>query len=113
MTPSSAATTSTTTSVTRAPRARIMVNASWPGVSRNTTLRSLTRTEYAPMCWVMPPASRSATRADRSARHQVGRVDVLGFDLQHFLFERLHLDVGAELPRDHRRRLVVERAVDR
>ena len=33
MTPSSAATTSTTTSVTEAPRARIEVNASWPGVS--------------------------------------------------------------------------------
>jgi hypothetical protein len=33
MTPSSAATTSTTTSVTRAPRARISVKASWPGVS--------------------------------------------------------------------------------
>ena len=29
-------------SVTRAPRARISVNASWPGVSRNTTLRLLT-----------------------------------------------------------------------
>ena len=35
MTPSSAATTSTTMSVTFAPRARIAVNASWPGVSRN------------------------------------------------------------------------------
>ncbi len=34
MTPSSAATTSTTMSVTLAPRARIAVNASWPGVSR-------------------------------------------------------------------------------
>ena len=34
MTPSSAATTSTTMSVTFAPRARIAVNASWPGVSR-------------------------------------------------------------------------------
>jgi len=33
MTPSSAATTSTTMSVTLAPRARIAVNASWPGVS--------------------------------------------------------------------------------
>ncbi len=34
MTPSSAATTSTTMSVTLAPRARIAVKASWPGVSR-------------------------------------------------------------------------------
>ena len=33
MTPSSAATTSTTTSVTFAPRARMAVKASWPGVS--------------------------------------------------------------------------------
>ena len=34
MTPSSAATTSTTMSVASAPRARIWVNAAWPGVSR-------------------------------------------------------------------------------
>ena len=33
ITPSSAATTSTTTSVTLAPRARIEVKAAWPGVS--------------------------------------------------------------------------------
>ena len=33
MTPSSAATTRTTMSVTSAPRARMAVNASWPGVS--------------------------------------------------------------------------------
>ena len=43
----------------------------------------------------------------------IGRIDVLGFDLQHLLFEGLHLDVGAELARDHRCGLVVERAVDR
>ncbi len=35
MTPSSAATTSTTMSVTLAPRWRMAVNASWPGVSMN------------------------------------------------------------------------------
>ena len=35
ITPSSAATTSTTMSVTFAPRARMAVNASWPGVSMN------------------------------------------------------------------------------
>ena len=39
ITPSSAATTSTTISVTFAPRARMRVNASWPGVSMNTILR--------------------------------------------------------------------------
>ena len=38
MTPSSAATISTTMSVTWAPRARILVNAAWPGVSMNVTL---------------------------------------------------------------------------
>ena len=37
MTPSSAATTSTTMSVTLAPRARMAVNASWPGVSMKVT----------------------------------------------------------------------------
>ena len=41
ITPSSAATTRTTMSVTLAPRARIRVNASWPGVSRNTMFRPL------------------------------------------------------------------------
>ena len=39
MTPSSAATTSTTMSVTLAPRARMRVKASWPGVSMKTILR--------------------------------------------------------------------------
>ena len=34
ITPSSAATTSTTMSVALAPRARMAVNAAWPGVSR-------------------------------------------------------------------------------
>ena len=38
MTPSSAATTSTTISVTLAPRARMAVKAAWPGVSMNVTL---------------------------------------------------------------------------
>ena len=44
MTPSSAATTKTTISVTLAPRARMAVKASWPGVSRNVTLRPSTWT---------------------------------------------------------------------
>ncbi len=39
MTPSSAATTITATSVTLAPRARIAVNAAWPGVSRKVIVR--------------------------------------------------------------------------
>ena len=38
MTPSSAATTSTTMSVTLAPRARIAVKAAWPGVSMKVIL---------------------------------------------------------------------------
>ena len=50
---------------------------------------------------------------DRRARNEIGRIDVLGLDLQHLLFEGLHLHVGAEFPRDHRGGLVVERAVDR
>ena len=39
MTPSSAATTSTTTSVACAPRERIVVKASWPGVSMKVSTR--------------------------------------------------------------------------
>ena len=41
ITPSSAATTRTAISVDLAPRRRIAVNASWPGVSRNVILLSL------------------------------------------------------------------------
>ena len=68
MTPSSAATTITAMSVTLAPRARIEVNASWPGVSRKTTrLPSLVVTSDAPMCWVMPPRSPAATVVERIA----------------------------------------------
>ena len=40
ITPSSAATTSTTMSVASAPRARMAVNASWPGVSMKVMSRS-------------------------------------------------------------------------
>ena len=40
ITPSSAATTSTAMSVTLAPRARMAVKASWPGVSRKVIFRS-------------------------------------------------------------------------
>ncbi len=62
MTLSSAATTSTTISVTWAPRARMAVNASWPGVSRNVIIVPLgDLTSYAPMCCVMPPASPATT----------------------------------------------------
>ncbi len=39
MTPSSAATTRTTTSVASAPRARMALNASWPGVSMKVIFR--------------------------------------------------------------------------
>ena len=52
-------------------------------------------------------------RDDRRACDDVLGTDILGFDLQHLLFEGLHLDVGAEFAGDHRRGLVVERAVDR
>jgi hypothetical protein len=41
ITPSSAATTRTAMSVTFAPRARMAVNASWPGVSRKVIFRSV------------------------------------------------------------------------
>ena len=61
MMPSSAATTMTAMSVIIAPLLRIAVNASWPGVSRKVILEPLMSTEYAPICWVMPPASPLTT----------------------------------------------------
>ena len=48
-------------SVTDAPRARMAVNASCPGVSRKVIVLPPTVTEYAPMCCVMPPASPAVT----------------------------------------------------
>ena len=71
MTPSSAAMTSTAMSVAFAPRERMAVNASWPGVSRNVILRSLYSTWYAPMCWVMPPTSPSVILLSRMASSRV------------------------------------------
>ena len=44
MNPSSAATTSTAMSVTLAPRARILLNAAWPGVSRKVIFFPLNST---------------------------------------------------------------------
>ncbi len=62
ITESSAATTRITMSVTSAPRARIAVNAAWPGVSRKVMERpSSSCTWYAPMCCVMPPDSPAMT----------------------------------------------------
>ena len=65
ITPSSAATTKITISVAWAPRARIEVNAAWPGVSKKVIMLPLTSTWYAPMCCVIPPASPEATLAER------------------------------------------------
>ena len=67
ITPSSAATTSTAMSVICAPRARIAVKASWPGVSMNVISRPLTCAWYAPMCWVIPPNSPETTSVTRIA----------------------------------------------
>ncbi len=64
MTPSSAATTRTTMSVTLAPRARMAVKVSWPGVSTKVMVRPLIFTWEAPMCWVMPPVWRMASRVE-------------------------------------------------
>ena len=58
-------------SVTLAPRARMAVNASWPGVSRKVILRPSTSAWYAPMCCVIPPASVSTTDASRIASSSV------------------------------------------
>lgn len=79
ITPSSAATTNTTMSVTLAPRARIAEKAACPGVSKKVINRGAvevvfslaTGTENAPMCWVIPPASPFATEADRKVSNNV------------------------------------------
>jgi translation initiation factor IF-2 len=45
----------------------VAVKASWPGVSRNVILLpSLRVTLYAPICWVIPPASPSTTSISAS-----------------------------------------------
>ncbi len=67
ITPSSAATTRMAISVELAPRIRIAVNASCPGVSRNVIFWLLMDTTDAPICCVIPPASRSVTRVERMA----------------------------------------------
>ena len=61
--PSSAATTNITISVTWAPLALIAVNASCPGVSKNVIFSPFNDTVYAPICWVIPPASLAVTFA--------------------------------------------------
>ena len=73
ITPSSAATTSIAISVELAPRIRIAVNASCPGVSRNVIFWLFIDTTEAPICCVIPPASLSVTRVSRIA----SRSDVL------------------------------------
>ena len=67
ITPSSAATTRMAISVAWAPLIRMAVNASWPGVSKKVILWPLASTTYAPMCWVMPPASLEVTLLWRMA----------------------------------------------
>ena len=54
----------------------------------------------------------SHDRHHRGARDGVFRLHVLGFHLEHVLLERAKLQLGAELPRDHRRGVGVDRAVD-
>ena len=52
-------------SVAWAPRARMAVKAAWPGVSMNVMGWPRQSTWYAPMCWVMPPASPATTLEER------------------------------------------------
>jgi len=72
ITPSSAATTSTTRIGHLGPRDRMAVKASWPGGVENVTQRGPTSTLYAPMCCVMPPCSCSVTFVSRIGVQQRG-----------------------------------------
>ena len=78
MTPSSAATTTTAMSVTCAPRARMAVNASWPGVSRKTTRLpswvDLARADVLGDAAAL--AGRDLGRADRVEQARLAVVDV-------------------------------------
>mmetsp|Transcript_7867 Transcript_7867/g.16418 ORF Transcript_7867/g.16418 Transcript_7867/m.16418 type:complete len:251 (-) Transcript_7867:564-1316(-) len=65
LTPSSAATTSTTMSVTSAPRWRMSEKAACPGVSMKEMRVPSCSTWYAAICWVIPPASPAVTRVSR------------------------------------------------
>ena len=78
ITPSSAATTSTTMSVTFAPRARIAVNASWPGVSRNviTPLLGLDVIGADVLRDAARFAARDARAPDRVEQRRLAVVDV-------------------------------------
>mmetsp|Transcript_15068 Transcript_15068/g.32739 ORF Transcript_15068/g.32739 Transcript_15068/m.32739 type:complete len:331 (+) Transcript_15068:1361-2353(+) len=68
LTPSSAATTRTTMSVTFAPRDRISEKAAWPGVSMKVIVCPFGAvTADAPICCVMPPASPATVSVERSA----------------------------------------------
>ena len=62
MTPSSAATTSTTMSVTLAPRARMAVKASWPGVSRKVILLAVVQSHLIGADVLGDAAGFAATR---------------------------------------------------
>ena len=61
ITPSSADTTNITISVTCAPLALIAEKAACPGVSKNVISPLSVETLYAPICWVIPPASELTT----------------------------------------------------
>src|ERR1051325_8561644 len=79
MTPSSAATTSTTTSVAFAPRARIIVKASWPGVSRKTMGTCAARaSSMASIVWGMTPSPAADDGLNR-----LGHDAVVGRDDEH------------------------------
>ena len=110
ITPSSAATTSTAMSVIFAPRARIAVNASWPGVSRKVSFRPSTSVWYAPMCCVMPPGLGldHRGRADRVEQRRLAVVDV-AHD-RHDRRPRREVRLGVL---DDLRLLVVGRVLDR
>ena len=49
-------------------------------------------------------------RDDRRAGDDVFGLDLFGFVVEHVLFERAHLDLGAELARDHLRGVGVDGA---
>ena len=134
ITPSSAATTSTTMSVTLAPRARIAVNASWPGVSRNVIMPFgvydvISADVLRDAAGLAARDARAADRVeqrrlavvdvthdgdDRRTRQRIGRVRLLGVDEHRVgIVELGRLGLVAHFLDDDHRRFLVEHLVDR
>ena len=129
MTPSSAATTMTAMSVTLAPRARMAVNASWPGVSRKVIVLAVVlhlvgadvlgdaaglAGRHLGLADGVEQAGLAVVDVAHDGDDRAARLEVLGVVLDHLLdglllVGRVHdLDLAVEVVAEDRDRLVGE-----